>query len=84
MLIKESLIVNTILDYEFKFNGWLKRIYKDDEEFLNDLTNVVNKENGIDELLKYYKIHLINMNDTNSTSEKRLEIRKIISLLENQ
>lgn len=83
MLSKELKISNAILDYESKFDGWLKTGYEENKEFLNDLNDEI-KKNGTSELLEYYKIHLISMNDTNSTIEKRLEIGNIISLLENQ
>jgi len=51
------------------------------KKFLNDLTKEI-KTNGISELLECYMILSNSMNDTNSTDEKRLEIRKLISLLE--
>jgi hypothetical protein len=73
--------VNAILEYEMKFNGWLKYFYEKEEEFLNDLNNEV-KTNGVSDVLEYYKTYLKSLNDTNSTTEKRMEIKKLISLLE--
>lgn len=78
---KETLLIDTIFKYEIKFNGWLKVGYKNDEKFLNDLTNEI-KINGINEILEYYYIYLRSINDKNSSWEKWKAIEDLIDLLE--
>lgn len=77
----KELLVNKINEYETKFNGSLKHGYKDEIEFINDLSNEI-KTSGTNEIKEYYKTYLKSMNDTNSTSEKQTAIRNLISLLE--
>jgi hypothetical protein len=74
-------LVNAIAEYETKFNGNLKSGYKDNKEFLNDLTNEIESD-GTVEILEYYKIDLVSRNNTNSTEERRLALRNLITLLD--
>lgn len=78
---RQILIANAILKYETEFNGSLKNGYKTDKEFLKDITSEI-KINGTNELIEYYKTYVVSMNDTNSTSEKRLAIKELILLLD--
>ena len=81
--MENELIVNKINEYETKFNGALKRIYKNEIEFINDLNNEI-ETNGVNEIVQYYKTYSKSMNDANSTNEKQIAIMNLISLLENK
>ena len=75
-------IANMIVKYENDFNGCLKIGYKDNNTFLQDVKSEI--ENGVNEILPYYRRDLIERNNTNSTHEQREELKAIILILEGQ
>lgn len=74
--------IDVITEYEKKFNGFLIGGYSIENDFIKDMNNQLSTNEGIEELIQYYKDDLKSRNDTNSTEEQRKELKSIILGLE--
>ena len=74
--------IDVITNYENKFNGFLISGYSMESDFIKDMNNQLSTNEGIEELIQYYKDDLKSRNDTNYTEEQRKELKSIILGLE--
>lgn len=74
--------IDVITEYEKKFNCFLISGYSMESDFIKDINHQLSTNEGIKELIQYYKDDLKSKNDTNYTEEQRKELSSIILGLE--
>ena len=80
---KKTIILNSILNYETNFKGYLLRVYDNKEEFKKDVVSSLNEgEKFLIDIISYYKNDLVSRNDTNSTIQQRKCLSDLILTLE--
>ena len=83
MIKNDISIINEILNYESKFNGFLIRLYTKNmsvSEFRTDLINIMNTD-GVGKFLTYYRNCLKNYS-ANSSEEQIKSLKDMILILE--
>ncbi|NFH40730.1 hypothetical protein [Clostridium sporogenes] len=81
--MSKKIILNSILNYETSFKGYLLRVYDNKEEFKKDVISSLNEsEKFLTDIISYYKNDLVSRNDTNSTMEQCKCLSDLILTLE--
>lgn len=80
---KKIIVLNSILNFETNFKGYLLNGYNNKEDLKKDIEIALAEDEKIlIEIISYYKFNLVSMNDTNSTIEQRKCLSDLILTLE--
>lgn len=78
----KNAIVESITNYELKYNGSLLNGYDNIYEFKKDALDVISEKITLSDVIEHYKAEATSSNDTNTTKEKREDLNGLILELE--
>lgn len=78
----KNAIVESITNYELKYNGSLLNGYDNINEFKKDALDVISEKITLSDVIEHYKAEATSSNSTNSTEEQREDLKGLILELE--
>ncbi len=78
----KNAIVESITNYELKYNGSLLNGYDNIYEFKKDALDVISEKITLSDVIEHYKAEATSSNSTNSTEEQREDLKGLILELE--